>query len=68
MKKYVPDAPKLYVLQENNIAYVFSSLFFAFYFIGDKIAADSFEDKITPLLKENDKIKLPQYVTMNHLR
>ena len=41
VKKLEADAPKLYVLQENKSTCVFCSLSSAFYFIGDKIAADN---------------------------
>ena len=58
--KKVPDAPKLYVLQKNTSACVFSSLSYAFYFISDKIAAANSKDEITPSLKENDRLKLVQ--------
>ena len=43
LKKSVPDAPKLYYLLKNKSACVLCSLSSAFYFIGDKIAADSFK-------------------------
>ena len=39
-----------------------------FLFDGDKIAAGSFKDEITPLLKANDRLKFAQYVAMNHVR
>ena len=45
--------------------YSFSSQFF---FIGGKISAGSFKDKITPSLKENDRLKFAQDVVLNNLR
>ena len=68
INKSVLDAPKLYVLQENKSACVFCSLSSALFFIGDKIAADCFKDKITPLLKANDTLKFSQEVALNHER
>ena len=50
IKKSVPDAPKLYFLQENNSPCVFFSLLYGFYFIRDKISDDCFKDEITPSL------------------
>ena len=41
-KKSVPDAPKLYILQENKSTCVFCSLSNVFYVNGDKIVADCF--------------------------
>ena len=40
--KLVPGAPKLYALKENNSAWVFCSFLSAFFFVGDKLAADDF--------------------------
>ena len=37
-------------------------------FIGDKIAAGYFKDKITPSLKENDRLKFSQDVALNNVR
>ena len=41
---------------------------YIFYFIGDKISADILKDKITPLLKANDRLKLTQDVALNRVR
>ena len=43
----------------------FSSLF---YFIGDRISTEIFEDEITPSLKENDRLKFSQDVELNNMR
>ena len=42
--------------------YSLSSIFF---FIGDKISADSLKDEITPSLKANDRLKFDQDVAFN---
>ena len=68
VKKLEADAPKLYVLQENKSTCVFCSLSSAFYFIGDKIAADNFIREITPSLKAEDRLKFSQDVALNHVR
>ena len=47
---------------------MFCTFSFSFYFIGDKIAADCFTDKITLSLKASDMIKFSQYVASNHVR
>ena len=62
IKKSAPDAPKVYVLQKNKRASVLCSFSSAFYFIGDKMAADSFKYEITPLLKAKNRLKFDQYV------
>ena len=68
-EKSVPDALKLYVLQVNNSACVFCSLSYAFYFIGDKIAADRcYKDEIISSLKLNDRIIFSQDVTLINVR
>ena len=61
----VPDDPKLYVLQENKIAFVFCSFSSVIYFIGDKITVDHFKDEITPSLELYDRLKFAQDVAMN---
>ena len=66
--KPVPVSIKLYVLQRGNTAYVFCSLSYSFYFVGDKIAADFFKYKITPLLKSNERLTIAQDVTMKYVR
>ena len=63
IKKSLPDAPKLYVLRENKSACLLFSLSSEFYFIGDKI-----KDEKSSSLKTNDRLKLDQYVALNHLR
>ena len=57
----------MYVLQENNIACVLCASQSEFYFIGDKINADSFKDEILPLPKKNDRLKLAKDVELNNL-
>ena len=47
IRKSVPGDPKLYVLHEINSACVFIPLSCAFFFVGDKIVADCFNDSIT---------------------
>ena len=66
-KKSVPDATKLYVLQENNRACVLFSLSSEFYFIDDKISADCFKDEIKPSLKANCRLKFHQDLALNNL-
>ena len=44
------------------------SLSSEFYFVGDKIATDSFKDEIAPYIKKNKRLKIPQYVAINHVR
>ena len=66
--KSIPDATKLYVLQENKSACLFFSLLYAFYFIDDKIAVYWFKDEITPSLKTNDRLNFSQYVSLNCVR
>ena len=44
------------------------SLSYAFYFVGNKTAADRFKDEITPLIKSNRRLKFAQDVAMNHVR
>ena len=58
----------LYVLQENKINFVFCSLSYAFYLIGDKISSDHYEDEITPLLKANERHTFSKDVVLNHVR
>ena len=60
IKISIPESPMLYVLQSNKSNCVLCSLSSTFYFIGDKIDADCFKYKITPLLKENDRLKFAQ--------
>ena len=57
----------MYVLWENKNAYVLCSLSYTLVLIGDKIIADHFKDKITPYLKENDRLKLAQDVALDDL-
>ena len=57
IKKMEPNAPKLYVLQENNSTCVLYALSYKFYFIGDKMSTGNFKDEITTLLKANDRLK-----------
>ena len=47
---------------------MFCSLSYSFYFVGDKIAADFFKYKITPLLKSNERLTIAQDVTMKYVR
>ena len=44
------------------------SLLYEFFFVGDKISADNFKEKIIPSLKVNDRIKLAQDVAIDHVR
>ena len=46
--KTVPGATKLYVFQEINGDWVFCSLTYEFFFVGNKISAGYFKDTITP--------------------
>ena len=68
IKKSVPDAPKLYVLQENKSDCLFCSLSSTFYFIDDKITADGFKNEIKLLIKANTRLKCSQYVALNCVR
>ena len=52
----LPDAPKWYVLQENKSDCVFCSFLSSYFFIGDKISADIFNDVMNPYLKVNCKL------------
>ena len=61
---WVPNALKLYVLQENNITCMFCSLSYEFFFIEDKITANCFKDEVTPSLKANGRLK---FIKMWHL-
>ena len=47
---------------------MFCSLLYAFHFVGDKIASDSFKDETTPLLKSNYRLKFTQDVAMNNVK
>ena len=47
---------------------MFCSLLYAFHFVGDKIASDSFKDETTPLLKSNDRLRFSQDVAMNNVK
>ena len=47
---------------------MFCSLSYVFFFIGDKIDADHFKDKITPSLNSDDRLKLDQDVVMDLVR
>ena len=68
IKKSVPGALKLYVLQEINNACVLFSLSSSFFFIGDKIDTDCFKYEIKPSLKSNYRIKFCRDVAMNRVR
>ena len=47
---------------------MFYSLSSKLLFIGDTIASDCFKEEITPSLKANDRLKLPQYVALDRVR
>ena len=67
IKKWGPDATKLYILQENKSVCAFCSLLYALLLICDKISADHFKDEMTPLIKSNDGLKFSQYMEFNHV-
>ena len=58
----------MYVVYKNKSACLFCSFSSEFYFIGDKSSADHFKYKITPSLKENDRLKLAQDVALKRVR
>ena len=66
--KPLPDDHTLYVLHSNKSACVFCSFSSVFYFLGDKTAADSLKYEISSSLKENGRLKISQYVALNHVR
>ena len=63
----MPGDPKLYVLEGKKSAYMFCSLYCAFLFVGDNIAAGCVKDKIIPFLKSKGRLKFDQNVVVNHL-
>ena len=58
----------MYALQENNSYCVLWSFSSALFFIGNKIAADYFQDAITPYLKASNRFKFAQEVALNCVR
>ena len=67
-KKSLPDAPRLYILQENKSACVVCSFSYALFFIGDKIDADCFKDEIITSIRSSNRLKFAQYVALNRAR
>ena len=58
----------MYVLQKNKSGFVFYSFSSEFYFIGDKIDVDNYNDQITPSLKKNYRLKFTQGVALTCVR
>ena len=67
IQKLVPNAPKLYVFQEINSAYLFCKLPCVFFFVGEKVDTDHFKYDIIPSLKIKDRFKFSPDAAMNHL-
>ena len=68
IRKLVLVAPKLYAFQEINSVFLFFSISYSFFFVGDKIVAGAFKDEIKPSLIVRGRLTVDQDVATNHVR